>query len=51
MDSEGRTRLIMNRLREEEERVEEVLASTSAPAKLVTWVPRLKPLKPRWARE
>lgn len=45
-----RTKVIMNRFREAEEleMLEEVVAVTSAPSKLVTWVPKIKP-RPLWA--
>ena len=45
-----RTKVIMNRFREAEEleKLEEVVALTSAPSKLVTWVPKIKS-RPLWA--
>ena len=45
-----RTKVIMNRFREAEEleQLEEVVAVTSPPSKLVTWVPKIKP-RPLWA--
>ena len=42
-----RTKVIMNRFREAEE-LEKVVSVTSAPSKLVTWVPEIKP-RPLWA--
>ena len=45
-----RTKVIMNRFREAEEleQLEKVVSVTSAPSKLVTWVPKIKP-RPLWA--
>ena len=45
-----RTKVIMNRFREAEEleQLEEVVAVTRAPSKLVTWVPKIKQ-RPLWA--
>ena len=45
-----RTKVIMNRFREAEklEQLEEVMAVTRAPSKLVTWVPKIKQ-RPLWA--
>ena len=45
-----RTKVIMNRFREAEklEQLEEVVAVTRVPSKLVTWVPKIKQ-RPLWA--
>ena len=47
-----RRKVIMNRFKEAEalgKLEEEMVVVTSAPSKIVTWVPRLKPARPIWA--